>query len=104
MISNEFDYEKVVLLDTFGIKQYRDSIYRGELDPNTKKRQGLGVLMYNEKGRVYEGEWDKDKRHGRGYEIYPTGNFYQGQFDQGKVNGKGVYNWINGEVYDGEWV
>ena len=29
MISNEFDYESVRLSDTFGIKQYKDCIYRG---------------------------------------------------------------------------
>ena len=29
MISNEFDYESVRQSDTFGIKQYRDCIYRG---------------------------------------------------------------------------
>ena len=29
MISNEFDYEAVRISDTFGIKQYRDCIYRG---------------------------------------------------------------------------
>ena len=78
MISNEFDYEKVVLSDLFGIKQYKDSLYRGELDANTKKRQGYGVLVYKENGRVYEGEWDKNQRHGRGYEMFPSGNFYQG--------------------------
>jgi hypothetical protein len=60
MISNEFDYEQVRLSENFGIKQYRDSIYRGQLDPQTKKRQGLGVLVYTEKGRVYEGEWNEN--------------------------------------------
>ena len=29
MISNEFDYEEVRKLENFGIKQYKDCIYRG---------------------------------------------------------------------------
>jgi hypothetical protein len=29
MISNEFDFEEIRVSETFGIKQYRDSIYRG---------------------------------------------------------------------------
>lgn len=56
MISNEFDYESVRLSDTFGIKQYRDCLYRGQLDPNTRQREGCGVIVYKN-GRIYEGEW-----------------------------------------------
>ena len=103
MISNEFDYEHVRQQGNFGIKQYRDCIYRGELNPETRKREGLGVLVY-ENGRVYEGEWRKNKRDGRGYEVFASGNSYHGTYEAGKPNGKGVYQWQNGEVYDGEWL
>ena len=54
MISNEFDYEELKGSDSFGIKQYRDSIYRGELDKKTRKRHGFGAVVYKN-GRVYEG-------------------------------------------------
>ena len=89
MISNEFDYEEVRKLENFGIKQYKDCIYRGQLNDN-RQREGLGVLVY-QKGRVYEGEWIKNKRSGRGYEIFTSGNSYHGSYDDGKPNGKGVY-------------
>ena len=56
MISNEFDYETIRKSDTFGIKQYRDCIYRGQLDEVNRQRDGLGVLVYKN-GRIYEGEW-----------------------------------------------
>ena len=36
MISNEFDFEEIRLSEFFGIKQYRDSLYRGELDQKNK--------------------------------------------------------------------
>lgn len=56
MISNEFDYETIRLSDTFGIKQYRDCLYRGQLDEVTRQREGCGVLVYKN-GRIYEGLW-----------------------------------------------
>ena len=73
MLSNEFDYEELKLRETFGIKQYRDSIYRGEL--NSRKRHGKGIIVYFN-GRVYEGDWDLDKRSGRGFELFLSGNTY----------------------------
>ena len=102
MISNEFDYETIRQSENFGIKQYRDCIYRGQLDDATRKRDGLGVLVYKT-GRIYEGEWEQNQRHGRGYEVFGNGNTYQGNYVDGKATGKGVYTWKNGEVYDGEW-
>lgn len=32
MISNEFDYEEIRKGNDFGIKQYKDCIYRGQLN------------------------------------------------------------------------
>ena len=61
MESNEFNYEEIKIHDTFGLKRYKDALYKGEL--LTRKRQGKGVMVYTN-GRVYEGEWSKDKRHG----------------------------------------
>ena len=90
MISNEFNYEEVRTGERFGIKQYRDCIYRGQLANNKKFREGLGVLVY-ESGRIYEGEWEANKRHGRGYEMFANGNMYHGSYKEGKAHGKGVY-------------
>ena len=76
MLSNEFDYHE--LLDhseTFGVKRFKDAIYRGEIDPDNNKRHGKGVIVYKN-GRVYEGEWLNDKRQGRGFERFANGNTY----------------------------
>ena len=59
MISNEFDYEQIKILTNFGIKHYKDGIYRGELQD--RKRHGKGAIQYFN-GRVYEGQWENDKR------------------------------------------
>lgn len=102
MISSEFDYEKLRLESPhFAIKQYKDSIYRGEINKK-RKRHGKGVVVYDA-GRIYEGEWLEDKRGGRGFELFSNGNKYQGQYANGKAHGKGTYTWTNGEVYEGEW-
>ena len=74
MISAEFDYHHLLKDDSFSVKQYKDSIYRGQIDiTGTMKRHGKGVLVYNS-GRVYEGTWHQDKRHGNGYEIFADSN------------------------------
>ena len=103
MISDLFDYEVLRKeSDRFHVKQYKDSIYRGEIKVN-RKRDGKGVIVYDS-GRIYEGDWENDKRNGRGFELFPNGNKYLGQFADGKAHGKGSYTWRNGEQYEGEWV
>ena len=62
----------------------------------------MGVQQYKT-GRIYEGEWRNDNRHGHGYELFASGNSFQGEYDTGRAQGKGVYTWKSGEVYDGEW-
>lgn len=75
MISDEFDYEKLRKeSEFFNIKQYKDSIYRGEINKK-RKREGLGVIVYDS-GRIYEGSWEADKRNGRGFELFSNGNKY----------------------------
>lgn len=54
MESVVFDYEILRQSPEFGMKQYKDSVYRGELFNG--KRHGLGVMQYR-KARVYEGQW-----------------------------------------------
>jgi hypothetical protein len=76
MLSNEFDYiELLENSEFFGVKKFKDAIYRGEIDMSTTKRHGKGVIVYNN-GRIYEGEWVDDKREGRGYEKFANGNVY----------------------------
>jgi len=53
-------------------------------------------------GRVYEGEWQHDKRNGYGYEKFSNGNIYLGEYYNGKVHGQGKMVWTKTEeFYDG---
>lgn len=49
--------------------------------------------MKYKNGRVYEGTWYDDIRHGLGYEKYSNGNTYKGNFELGKAHGQGKYIW-----------
>lgn len=57
--------------------------------------------MFYFSGRKYEGEWNNDLRHGRGYEIHSNNNTYLGEFVDGKAHGHGIYKWSIYEEYDG---
>jgi len=38
--------------------------------------------MTYESGRYYDGNWENDRRHGKGFERYSNGNVYEGKFPQ----------------------
>ena len=77
MESYEFDYELIRESEFFGIKKYKDAVFKGEIQD--KKRNGKGVIVYNN-GRLYEGDWKDDKRDGRGYERFANGHVYHGEY------------------------
>lgn len=52
MESSVFDFQPVKMSENFGLKQYKDSCYKGEL--LNGKRHGLGVCIYKT-ARLYEG-------------------------------------------------
>jgi hypothetical protein len=54
-------------------------------------------------GDVYVGEWQDDKRHGRGSDTFASGHRYTGEFQDGQRHGQGTYTFPNGESYVGEW-
>ena len=62
MLSNEFDFGELRRNENFGVKQYKDAIFRGLLAPGPQGRQvrqGGGVQVYKN-GRIYEGDWTND--------------------------------------------
>ena len=39
-------------------------------------------------GNVYEGDWIKDKKHGKGkYTFFNTGEYYEGYWEEGEKHG-----------------
>ena len=67
-------------------------------------------MEYND-GSKYEGEWNNDKRHGKGIlTSTPSNNNqnlilirYEGDFVNDKKEGKGFAIYSNGDKYEGEW-
>ena len=57
---------------------YEDgSIYLGEFSGNEEKRNGVGILLCEDKSK-YKGQWSEDKPNGKGQYIYPNGDYYFG--------------------------
>lgn len=54
MHTDLFDFELLKQSETFAIKKYKESLYRGEIVGQL--REGNGVCVY-ENGRLYEGAW-----------------------------------------------
>lgn len=59
------NWHSLIQQTNFGIKEYDDCLYFGEL--KGKHKHGKGVLLYKA-NRVYEGEFENDLRQGLGFE------------------------------------
>jgi len=72
-------------------------------------RHGEGVQIFGVQNDQtflckYEGEWQKDKKHGRGICYYPDKSVYEGYFVNDLFEGSnGKFVWANGDVYFGDW-
>lgn len=71
-------------------------------------RHGEGVQIFevNENNFLckYEGEWQKDKKHGRGNCYYSDKSYYEGYFINDVFEGSNCkYTWANGDSYLGDW-
>jgi len=59
---------------------------------------GRGVYRCANNGDVYEGEYQQDKRHGRGVLRFGNGKVYEGEWSNGKRHGRGVYRKADGRM------
>ena len=64
-----FCYENLSQLVGFAISQNKQFLFLGQIQQNMKN--GLGVLLYTN-GRIYEGEFESNKKHGKGFEWFST--------------------------------
>jgi radial spoke head protein 1 len=51
----------------------------------------------------FEGDYVKNKRHGRGTFFYPDGSKYEGDWNDNVRDGHGIYTYPNSDTYEGEW-
>ncbi|CDW75512.1 likely protein kinase [Stylonychia lemnae] len=71
------------------------SIYQGEYDNQTKKRDGRGRYIYSN-GDIYDGLWKNNLRDGYGRLLQNDRNYYIGEWKDDKFHGFGKYyhnNW-----------
>ena len=75
--------------------------YTGDLKDG--KRHGNGKYIY-QNGDTYEGMWANDKKEGEGILTYNNDRYtYVGTFINDLFNGWGTLYVIGGEKYEGEW-
>ncbi|KAF0974074.1 hypothetical protein FDP41_006684 [Naegleria fowleri] len=69
---------------------YEDGVYTGHVKDG--KRDGHGSFTYSN-GDVFEGHWEKDKKHGKGMYYFgslKSGTNFKGEWIEGKKHGTGV--------------
>ncbi|KPA80801.1 putative protein kinase [Leptomonas pyrrhocoris] len=75
------------------------NIYEGEWLAGM--RHGPGKLIEVAANVVYQGEFNRNEKEGRGVQTNDDGDVYEGEFANGKPNGRGTYMWSDGSRYIG---
>mmetsp|Transcript_72675 Transcript_72675/g.151799 ORF Transcript_72675/g.151799 Transcript_72675/m.151799 type:complete len:231 (-) Transcript_72675:236-928(-) len=81
-------------------------LYSGEIRDAKRQGQGKYVWKAAEEGKhggVYEGEYDGNKKNGKGQMKYPDNGTYDGQWQDGLRHGNGTFKYPNGDWYKGQW-
>ncbi|XP_070617320.1 radial spoke head 10 homolog B-like isoform X2 [Erythrolamprus reginae] len=70
------------------------------------KRHGKGTIYYNEAGSSwYEGDFVYNIKSGWGIRRYKSGNIYEGQWERDLRHGEGRMRWLtSNQEYTGVWV
>ena len=97
--TGEFLFNK---LTGHGLYEWPDgSTYRGQVLDSL--RSGFGTFNQNQGAVIYEGQWLKGFRHGKGILKHKSGTCYTGDFENGKKKGKGKIVYDNDNYYEGDW-
>lgn len=75
----------------------QQSVYDGEFFED--QRHGYAVFTYP--GGRYEGQYQNNKRHGRGKDEDDAGNMFDGEFQRGDFV-RGTVTYAKGDIYTGE--
>ncbi|KAL4445671.1 hypothetical protein ABPG74_006222 [Tetrahymena malaccensis] len=82
------------------IYDYKSGIYQGEYFKN--HRQGKGVFYWYS-GQIYIGEWLNDSIQGQGTLYFPYGGNFVGFFNNNKAEGAGILTLLDGSRIAGFW-
>ena len=72
-------------------------------------RQGYGLQIYNGARNVdgvltkYEGNWDRNMKHGQGFAVFADGSTFKGKFKKDIMEGTGKFTWAQGHEYSGQF-
>ena len=85
------------------IIEFNKNAYIGENDYGI--RLGRGAYIFGREGTTYIGYWDNGLQFLRG-KVFDSNNklVYEGEYKRGLKEGKGVYNYPGGEKYEGMFV
>ena len=67
------------------------------------RRHGKGIFFDRHGRKIYEGDWDDDRRSGEGKIWVEDGSIYTGQVQDGLMNGVGTLEYSDGRKYIGEF-
>ena len=79
-----------------------NTIYIGEADYVI--RTGRGAMIFQNEEAFYVGYWDNGRQYNKG-KVYDINNnlIYEGEYKKGVRDGKGIYYYQNGERYEGKF-
>ena len=73
--------------------------YEGEYKNGMAHGKGINIW---ESGEKYVGDFKNDDRNGTGTFTWPDGQKYVGEYKNEKTNGQGIRTWANGDKYVGQ--
>ena len=84
----------------YGTSNGSNFSYEGEYKNGIAHGKGINIW---ESGEKYVGDFKNDDRNGTGTYTWPNGERYVGDFKNEERHGTGTYTWPNGEKYVGEY-
>ena len=86
----------------FGTLRFADGgVFEGEWRKD--RREGKGVFTWPSGKHKYSGTWRDDVPNGVGTEALDDGSTYTGQYSAGKMHGKGTLRYPDGALYEGQF-
>ena len=78
-------------------------IYEGDWENDFINGNGIEIIQ-NENGKIiYNGQFIKGKKNGKGKLILSNGSEYYGDFKNDLLEGNGIFKWNDNKYYNGEW-